>query len=131
MSLHLLQPWCLGVVTSMGILILVVVILRFLAFFQSKKPLSTDVCMVAFSLSWNLSVIGVMAGMIQQGVGLTVIEVPSNNLVMIEKLQLAAEILYVYALAWTKISILLLLRHLFAVEIKRGADILGAFIGIW
>ncbi|KAH7109398.1 hypothetical protein B0J13DRAFT_516968 [Dactylonectria estremocensis] len=126
-----LQPWCLGVVTSMGILMLVLVILRVLAFFQSQKPLSTDVCMVVLSFFWNLSVIGLMAGMIQHGVGLAVIEVPSNKLGTIERLQRPAEILYVYALAWTKISLLLLLRHIFAVKIKRSADILGGFIGIW
>lgn len=131
MGFHSLQPWCLGVVTSMGILMLVLVILRVLAFFQSKKPLSTDVCMAVLSFFWNLSVIGLMAGMIQHGVGLAVIEVPSNKLGTIERLQRPAEILYVYALAWTKISLLLLLRHIFAVKIKRSADILGGFIGIW
>ncbi|KAH7124225.1 hypothetical protein EDB81DRAFT_765626 [Dactylonectria macrodidyma] len=109
----------------------VLVILRVLAFFQSRKPLSPDVCMVILSLFWNLSVIGLMAGMIQHGVGLAVIEVPSDKLNMIERLQRAAEILYVYALAWTKISLLLLLRHIFAVKIKRSTDILGGFIGIW
>ncbi|KAH7115697.1 hypothetical protein EDB81DRAFT_668909 [Dactylonectria macrodidyma] len=131
MGFHSLQPWCLGVVTSMGILILVLVILRVLALFQSKKPLSPDVCMVVLSFFWNLSVIGLMASMIQHGVGLAVIEVPSIKLGIIERLQRAAEILYVYALSWTKISLLLLLRHIFAVKIKRSADILGGFIGIW
>lgn len=51
---------------------------------------------------------------------------------MIAKLLVAAEILYVFNLVWTKLSFLLMYYRIFRVPyFKRWAYIIGAFVIIW
>jgi hypothetical protein len=58
--------------------------------------------------------------------------VPISNQVMIAKFLVVAEILYVFNLVWTKLSILLMYYRIFHFPyFKRWAYIIGAFVVVW
>lgn len=64
--------------------------------------------------------------------GLHADTIPIENVVMIAKLLVVAEILYVFNLVWTKLSFLLMYYRIFRVPyFKRWAYIIGAFVIIW
>ena len=75
---------------------------------------------------------GFIGGMIQYGMGIHIEEVPMSNVVMQAKFLLVAEILYVYNLVWTKLSILLMFYRIFHVPyFKKAAYGIGIFIIAW
>lgn len=70
--------------------------------------------------------------MVKYGMGLHANTIPLENVVMIAKLLVAAEILYVYNLVWTKISFLLMYYRIFRVPyFKKWAYIIGTFVVLW
>ncbi|KKA21752.1 hypothetical protein T310_4273 [Rasamsonia emersonii CBS 393.64] len=126
------QSWSIAVLASMTALAALAVGLRLLARHERKQKLWWDDWLIIFSLAWNLVVMGFIIGMIQYGMGLHATQIPMDNLVMIAKFLLIAEILYVSNLVWTKISILMMYYRIFHFPFfKRWAYIIGAFIIIW
>jgi hypothetical protein len=71
--------------------------------------------------------------MVKEGMGLHAgTAVPISNQVMIAKFLVVAEILYVFNLVWTKLSILLMYYRIFHFPyFKRWAYIIGAFVVVW
>jgi hypothetical protein len=71
--------------------------------------------------------------MVKEGMGLHAgTAVPISNQVMIAKFLVVAEILYVFNLVWTKLSILLMYYRIFHFPyFKRWAYIIGAFVVAW
>ncbi|CAM1504280.1 Fc.00g018710.m01.CDS01 [Cosmosporella sp. VM-42] len=127
-----LQPWSIAVVTSVTVLAAVAVALRLLARYEKGQRLWWDDWMILWSMAWNLIVVGFIFAMVKEGMGLHADVVPLENIVMIAKLLLVAEILYVYNLVWTKISFLLMFYRIFHFpHFKRWAYVIGAFIIAW
>lgn len=75
---------------------------------------------------------GFVIGMIRYGMGFHATQIPIENVVIIAKFLLIAEILYVSNLAWTKLSILMMYyRILHFPFFKRWAYIICTFIIVW
>lgn len=70
--------------------------------------------------------------MIQYGMGVHYEHVPMEDIVMEAKFLLVAEILYVFNLVWTKLSILLMFYRIFRFSyFKTAAYVIGTFIIAW
>ncbi|KAI1634520.1 hypothetical protein F4809DRAFT_618075 [Biscogniauxia mediterranea] len=127
-----LQPWTIAVSVSMTVLALVSVLLRVLARREKGQALWWDDYMIIFSMAWNLLVIGFVFAMLAEGMGVHVESVPMDSVIRIAKYLVVAEILYVFNLVWTKISILLMFYRIFRFSyIKRAAYVIGTFVVLW
>ncbi|KAL2010694.1 hypothetical protein VTN00DRAFT_6501 [Thermoascus crustaceus] len=127
-----LQPWSIATSVSVTGLAFVTVCLRMLSRYERKQQLWWDDWMIIFSMGWNILVLGFILGMVKYGMGLHANTIPLENVVMIAKLLVAAEILYVYNLVWTKISFLLMYYRIFRVPyFKKWAYIIGTFVVLW
>ncbi|EAW19719.1 uncharacterized protein NFIA_027930 [Aspergillus fischeri NRRL 181] len=128
-----LQPWTTATTASVTVLAFVMVCLRLLARWERKQKLWWDDWMIVFSMGWNLVVVGFIFAMLKEGMGLHAgTAVPISNQVMIAKFLVVAEILYVFNLVWTKLSILLMYYRIFHFPyFKRWAYIIGIFVVLW
>ncbi|KAI9037982.1 uncharacterized protein KD926_011414 [Aspergillus affinis] len=127
-----LQPWARATTISVTVLAFVAVCLRILARFERKQKLWWDDWMIVWSMGWNLVVVGFIFAMIHEGMGLHADTLHPNSVVMIAKYLVVAEILYVFNLVWTKLSILLMYYRIFRFGyFKTWAYIIGAFIICW
>ncbi|CAP91747.1 Pc13g06780 [Penicillium rubens Wisconsin 54-1255] len=91
-----------------------------------------DDYMVIFSMLWNLVVVGFIYAMIHKGMGLHADTIPAENVILIAKYLVVAEVLYVFNLVWTKLSILLMYYRIFRFPyFKTWAYIIGVFIILW
>lgn len=76
--------------------------------------------------------VGFIFAMIHNGMGLHANTVDPNNIVLIAKFLVVAEILYVFNLVWTKLSILFMYYRIFHFPyFKRWAYGIAAFIICW
>ncbi|PGH03997.1 hypothetical protein AJ79_07230 [Helicocarpus griseus UAMH5409] len=127
-----LQPWTKATTAAVTVLAFVSVCLRLLARYEKKQSLWWDDWLMALSMLWNFAVVGLIYEMIEAGMGLHATTIPAENVVRIAKLLVGAEILYVFNLVWTKLSLLMLFYRIFRVSyFKRWAYIIGAFIIAW
>ncbi|KAF7179312.1 hypothetical protein CNMCM7691_008245 [Aspergillus felis] len=128
-----LQPWVTATTASVTVLAFVMVCLRLLARWERKQKLWWDDWMIVFSMGWNLVVVGFIFAMVKEGMGLHAgTAVPISNQIMIAKFLVVAEILYVFNLVWTKLSILLMYYRIFRFPyFKRWAYIIGTFVLLW
>lgn len=70
--------------------------------------------------------------MYSAGMGIHADKVPLDSIVLMAKFLVVAEILYVFNLVWTKLSILLMYYRIFRVPyFKKVAYIISAFIIAW
>ncbi|KAF7555316.1 hypothetical protein G7046_g6587 [Stylonectria norvegica] len=117
----------------MTALAFVAVGLRLLARYEKGQRLWWDDWMILWSMFWNLIVVGFIIAMIKEGMGLHAgTPVPIENIIMIAKFLLVAEILYVWNLVWTKLSLLLMFYRIFHFPyFKRWAYCIGAFVIAW
>ncbi|PLB48122.1 hypothetical protein P170DRAFT_360728 [Aspergillus steynii IBT 23096] len=129
---HNLQPWVTATTISVTVLAFVAVCLRILARLERKQKLWWDDWMILWSMAWNLVVVGFIFTMVHEGMGLHANTLPPNNVVMIAKYLVVAEILYVFNLVWTKLSILLMYYRIFHFPyFKLWAYIIGTFVICW
>ncbi|RYP05571.1 hypothetical protein DL765_009805 [Monosporascus sp. GIB2] len=127
-----LQPWSISVVVAVTVLALVSVALRILARWEKGQKLWWDDYLIIWSMLWNLVVDGFIGGMIHYGMGIHIEQVPTDDVVMQAKFLLVAEILYVFNLVWTKLSILMMFYRIFRFSyFKKAAYAIGAFIVAW
>lgn len=131
-DLHNIQPWTVKVVVSVTVLSAVAVALRLLSRRIKGQKLWWDDYMIVFSLVWNLLVVGFIFAMHASGMGLHADTVPMDSIVMMAKFLVVAEVLYVYNLVWTKLSILLMYYRVFRFPyFKKMAYGIGAFVVAW
>ncbi|CAG8143733.1 unnamed protein product [Penicillium nalgiovense] len=127
-----LQPWSIATTASVTVLAFVTVCLRLLARYERMQKLWWDDYMVVFSMLWNLVVVGFIYAMIHKGMGLHADTIPAENVILIAKYLVVAEVLYVFNLVWTKLSILLMYYRIFRFPyFKTWAYIIGVFIILW
>ncbi|KAL2261102.1 hypothetical protein VTK26DRAFT_4703 [Humicola hyalothermophila] len=127
-----LQPWTVQVVASMTALATAAVMLRLLSRHIKGQELWWDDYMIIFSLVWNFVVVGFIFAMYAAGMGIHADKVSAENIVLMAKFLLVAEILYVYNLVWTKLSILLMYYRIFRFQyFKKMAYIIGGFVVAW
>jgi len=70
--------------------------------------------------------------MVREGMGLHADTLPLDNVVMISKYLIVAEVLYVFNLVWTKICILLMYYRIFHFPyFKTWAYAIGTFVILW
>lgn len=70
--------------------------------------------------------------MIKCGMGLHADKVPLDDIVLMAKLLVVGEILYVFNLVWTKLSLLMMYYRIFRFPyFKKWAYIIGTFILAW
>ncbi|KAL8371689.1 hypothetical protein RB595_001476 [Gaeumannomyces hyphopodioides] len=126
------QPWTVEVVVSVTVLAAVSVVLRIWSRHLKGQALWWDDYMIVFSMIWNLVVVGFIFAMYSQGMGLHADKVPMDNIVMMAKFLVVAEILYAWNLGWSKLSLLLMYYRIFHVPFfKRVAWAVGAFVMAW
>ncbi|KAJ5486226.1 hypothetical protein N7530_000526 [Penicillium desertorum] len=127
-----LQSWSIATTASVTVLAFVTVCLRLLARYERMQKLWWDDYMVIFSMLWNLVVVGFIYAMIHKGMGLHADTIPTENVILIAKYLVVAEVLYVFNLVWTKLSILLMYYRIFRFPyFKTWAYIIGVFIILW
>jgi hypothetical protein len=70
--------------------------------------------------------------MLRCGMGLHADAVPIDDIVLMAKLLVVAEVLYVFNLVWTKLSFLMMYYRIFRFPyFKRWAYIIGTFVALW
>ncbi|EGY19006.1 hypothetical protein VD0002_g1956 [Verticillium dahliae] len=127
-----LQPWVIQVVVSMTVLALASVVLRLFSRRFKGQELWWDDWMIIFSMGWNLAVIGFVFAMHSCGMGIHADLVDVEDIVMMAKWLVVAEVLYAWNLGWTKLSLLLMYYRIFRVPyFKRMAWGVGAFVMAW
>ncbi|KAF9886704.1 hypothetical protein FE257_011218 [Aspergillus nanangensis] len=127
-----LKEWVSATTIAVTVLALIAVCLRLLARFERKQQLWWDDWMIMWSMGWNIIVVGFIFAMIQQGMGHHADTIPVENVVLMAKYLVVAEILYVFNLVWTKLSILLMYYRIFRFPFfKRWAYIIGTFVILW
>ncbi|KAH8802576.1 hypothetical protein F5884DRAFT_474588 [Xylogone sp. PMI_703] len=127
-----LQPWTIATISSVTVLAFVSVALRILSRYERKQALWWDDWMILFSMGWYFVVLGFIIGMLKCGMGIHANKVPMNDIVMMAKFLLVAEILYAVNLVWTKLSLLLMYYRIFHFRhFRRLAYIIGGFIIAW
>ncbi|GKU05286.1 unnamed protein product [Fusarium langsethiae] len=127
-----IQPWTVEVVVSMTVLALVSCVLRLYSRHLKAQKLWWDDYVILFSMAWNLVVVGFIFAMHSSGMGLHADKVPLDQIVMIAKWLVVAEVLYAWNLGWTKLSLLLMYYRIFRVPyFKRMAWIVGTFVFAW
>ena len=81
---------------------------------------------------WNLLVVAFIFAMYSAGMGIHADKVPLDDIVLMAKFLVVAEILYVFNLVWTKLGILLMYYRIFRFPyFKKIAYVIGAFIIAW
>lgn len=127
-----LRPWTIAVVAGVTVMALISVLLRLLARWEKRAPLMWDDWLIIFSMGWNIVVVGFIYGMVNYGMGLHADLVPTNHLIMIAKYLVVAEVLYVWNLVWTKLSLLYLYYRIFDLRsVKLAAYVISAFVIAW
>lgn len=146
-----LQPWTLQVVISMTVLALLSVGLRLLSRHIKVQKLWWDDWLILFSMvcfpdgqicriagvltcqkGWNLVVVGFIFAMYSCGMGIHADLVAPEDIVMMAKWLVVAEILYAFNLGWTKLSLLLMYYRIFRVPyFKKMAWAVGSFVMAW
>ncbi|KAL5365187.1 hypothetical protein BJX96DRAFT_158711 [Aspergillus floccosus] len=127
-----LQPWVSATTIAVTVLAFVAVCLRLLARYERKQALWWDDWMILWSMAWNIVVVGFIFAMIRAGMGLHAATLPPDDVVLVAKFLVVAEILYVFNLVWTKISILLMYYRIFRFpHFKKWAYIISTFVVLW
>ncbi|KAF7556381.1 hypothetical protein G7Z17_g1412 [Cylindrodendrum hubeiense] len=129
---HDLQPWIMQVVISMTLLALASVVLRLVSRHLKAQKLWWDDWVILFSMGWNLVVVGFIFAMYSCGMGIHADLVDMDDIVMMAKWLVVAEILYAFNLGWTKLSLLLMYYRIFRVPyFKKVAWVVGTFVMAW
>lgn len=93
-----IQPWIVAVEVTVNLLALVSVGLRLLSRRIKSQRLWWDDYTIMFSMVWNFMVVGFAFAMYSNGMGLHADKVPMNNIVMMAKWLVVAEIFYAWNL---------------------------------
>ncbi|KAH7189533.1 uncharacterized protein B0J16DRAFT_303385 [Fusarium flagelliforme] len=129
---HNIQPWTVEVVVSMTVLALVSCVLRLYSRHLKAQKLWWDDYVILFAMAWNLVVVGFIFAMHANGMGIHADQVPMDQIVMMAKWLVVAEVLYAWNLGWTKLSLLLMYYRIFRVPyFKKMAWIVGSFVFAW
>jgi len=127
-----LQPWIVEVVVSVTTLSLVAVGLRLWSRKLKQQALWWDDWMILFSMIWNLAVVGFIFAMYSCGMGIHADKIPMDDIVMMAKWLVVAEVLYAWNLCWTKIGVLLMYYRVFRFPFfKYMAWGVGGFVIAW
>ncbi|KAI2866328.1 Rhodanese-like domain family protein [Aspergillus niger] len=127
-----LQPWATATTVSVTVLAFVCVVLRVISRLERKQKLWWDDWMIIFSMLWNFIVVGFIFAMIHEGMGIHADKLPTSQIILIAKYLVVAEILYVFNLVWTKLSILLMYYRIFRFPyFKKWAYAIGTFVILW
>ncbi|RAL03464.1 uncharacterized protein BO80DRAFT_491732 [Aspergillus ibericus CBS 121593] len=127
-----LQQWATATTAAVTVLAFVCVCLRVLSRLERKQKLWWDDWMIIFSMAWNLLVVGFIFAMIHTGMGIHATQLSDTQIILIAKYLVVAEILYVFNLVWTKLSILLMYYRIFHFPyFKKWAYAIGTFVILW
>ncbi|KAL4889363.1 hypothetical protein BDV59DRAFT_205350 [Aspergillus ambiguus] len=127
-----LQPWVSATTIAVTVLAFIAVCLRLLARYERKQDLWWDDWMIIWSMGWNIVVVGFIFAMVRAGMGLHAATLPPDDVVLIAKFLVVAEILYVFNLVWTKMSILFMYYRIFRFpHFKKWAYIISTFVVLW
>ncbi|TWU77311.1 hypothetical protein ED733_004934 [Metarhizium rileyi] len=97
-----------------------------------KQALWWDDYLVMFSTVWNWAVVGIGFAMFVEGVGYHADAVGALAVADISKWLLVTEVVYVWNLCWTKLSLLCMYYRIFRLpRFKRHVLCAGAFVVTW
>ncbi|KAJ5159300.1 uncharacterized protein N7500_008951 [Penicillium coprophilum] len=117
---------------AMTVLGIVFVILRFLARWKKSLKPGLDDYMIMAALIPFLTLVGLMLALTNYGMGLRSEILPMENIMMIAKLLVVFECIYVTTIGVTKVSILLMYCRIFPTkEIRTASMILGGISLAW
>ncbi|KAK7417437.1 hypothetical protein QQX98_004556 [Neonectria punicea] len=129
---HNIQPWIMQVVIIMTVLAVTSVGLRLVSRHLKGQKLWWDDWVILFSMGWNFVVVGFIFAMYKCGMGIHADLVDMDDIVMMAKWLVVAEILYAFNLGWTKLSLLLMYYRIFHVPyFKKMAWYVGTFVLAW
>ncbi|KAJ5186751.1 hypothetical protein N7449_011515 [Penicillium cf. viridicatum] len=117
---------------AMTVLGVVFVILRFLARWKKALKPGPDDYVILVALVPLLTLVGLMLALVNYGMGTHSEILPMGNIIMIAKLLVIFECIYVTTVAITKVSILLMYCRIFPTrEIRIASMILGGISIAW
>ncbi|KAK3290486.1 uncharacterized protein B0H64DRAFT_452552 [Chaetomium fimeti] len=129
---HNLQPWTVEVVASVTVLAVVSVALRLYYLGCQHLTAGDNTTDSNPGQLWNFVVVGFIFAMHSAGMGIHADHVSMDNLVLVAKFLVVAEILYIFNLVWTKIAILLMYYRIFHFAyFKKMAYGIGGFVVAW
>ncbi|KAI8240823.1 Satratoxin biosynthesis SC1 cluster protein 4 [Colletotrichum sp. SAR 10_96] len=127
-----IQPWTIEVVVSVTVLALLSVGLRLWSRHLKAQKLWWDDYLIIWSMLWNIVVVGFIFAMHSVGMGVHADKVEMDNIVLMAKFLVVAEILYAWNLGWTKLSLLLMYYRIFHIPFfKKMTWGVGAFVFAW
>ncbi|TDZ17046.1 Satratoxin biosynthesis SC1 cluster protein 4 [Colletotrichum orbiculare MAFF 240422] len=127
-----IQPWTVEVVVSVTVLALAAVVLRIVSRHIKAQKLWWDDYFIIWSMLWNLVVVGFIFAMHSVGMGVHADKVEMDNIVLMAKYLVVAEILYAWNLGWTKLSLLLMYYRIFHIPFfKKMTWAVSIFVFAW
>ncbi|OBR09178.1 Integral membrane protein [Colletotrichum higginsianum IMI 349063] len=129
---HNIQPWTVEVVVSVTVLAVVAVALRIFSRRTKGQELWWDDYLIIWSMLWNLVVVGFIFAMHSVGMGIHADKVEMDNIVLMAKYLVVAEILYAWNLGWTKLSLMLMYYRIFHIPFfKKMTWFVTTFVFAW
>ncbi|OAA72086.1 hypothetical protein ISF_01159 [Cordyceps fumosorosea ARSEF 2679] len=108
------------------------VFLRLLSRRLRSQKLWWDDYLIMFSMMWNWVVLGIGFAMYIEGVGYHVDSVSKHAVHNISKWLLITEIIYIWNLCWTKLSLLMMYYRIFRIpNFKKQVIVVGTFVICW
>ncbi|KAK1716691.1 hypothetical protein CaCOL14_000394 [Colletotrichum acutatum] len=127
-----IQPWTVEVVVSVTVLAVLAVVLRLISRQTKGQKLWWDDYLIVWSMLWNLVVVGFIFAMHSVGMGLHADKVGVDNIVLMAKYLVVAEILYAWNLGWTKLSLMLMYYRIFHIPFfKKMTWFVISFVFAW
>ncbi|KAJ6781831.1 hypothetical protein PWT90_08777 [Aphanocladium album] len=127
-----MRIWALTVASVMSFLAFVSISIRLISRRIRAQPLWWDDYMIMFSMVWNWVVVAVALAMYAKGAGYHSSTIGPANVAIIKEYLLVTEVIYIWHMAWTKLSVLLMYYRVFHVpQFKRLVVAVGCFVFVW
>ncbi|KAK2592588.1 hypothetical protein QQS21_009695 [Conoideocrella luteorostrata] len=127
-----MRDWALVIASVMSFLAGLSIVLRYFSRRIRKQPLWWDDYMIAFSMLWNWIVVAIALVMYAYGAGYHAETIGPEAVANISHLLLVAEVIYIWHMCWTKLSVLLMYYRVFHVPaFKRLVIGVGSFVVAW
>lgn len=128
-----LQPWLIGIASSMAAVSVVFVGLRLISRRLMQQKLWWDDWLIMMSVVCNLVSTSLVFAMYSQGLGLPASASTQTQIISMTKISLTARIVFAWNLCLTKVSILFMFYRIFDLSRLGKACLvaIGAFVILW
>ncbi|PQK15234.1 hypothetical protein BB8028_0005g07480 [Beauveria bassiana] len=127
-----MRVWIILSTSCVTTLAVTSVFLRLISRRIRKQKLWWDDYLIMFSMMWNWVVLGIGFAMYIEGVGYHVNSLSKHAVHNISKWLLITEVIYIWNLCWTKLSLLMMYYRIFRLpSFKKQVITVGTFVVCW